>query len=71
VGKLGGAFGLPPFSGVSMSKKVDSAVDSLKEAVDEVCRPEFLTKAQYIEVLEALIDDFKDRIQITQKELEG
>lgn len=54
-----------------MSKAVDDSVERIKEIVDEECRPEKMSQEDYIEVLESLIEDFKDRIQVTQSELEG
>lgn len=50
---------------------VSEAVETIKEVIDSECGTAVMSQEQYLEVLEELRDDIRERITLVKSELEG
>ena len=54
-----------------MSNKVTVAVNTIRDALDAETGPEDMSKEEYLDVLNELVDEFNMRIEAVQSELDG
>lgn len=53
-----------------MSKKIDGAVERIRDAIDFECAPERMSLAEYDELLDALGSEIESRVDCRREERE-